>query len=334
MAVRTQGSAGIAGKVKDEVFLTNEAVSLCLLLNRRARAMRIIDFRAGPHGKKREAVLKFARQQQMEKVYTLVERDEVSTWTKLGFAKEGNIPGFYKRSDAFLLGCAASAPISSETRIAVARVGEPSIAQRLVPELFIQSAEEEDVEEPAKVVSLAAERAEKTLARAKRNAKSATEKSLPRATVTEVRENDVKKSVERAVKAGTALTAFEPFGRDVTRRYFSVSARGGFELVASIEQQACFGNAFLELLTSPKNDADAGATKASLRALAERLAAEGTVSVFSLVPSDDVVLATIYVACGFRRTGVLENHMVVGGESGARKDAILFSKKLANPTGD
>jgi hypothetical protein len=296
--------------------------------------MRIIDFRAGPHGKKREAVLKFARQQRMEKVYTLVERDEVSTWTKLGFAKEGNIPGFYKRSDAFLLGCAASAPISSETRIAVARPGEPSIAQRLVPELFAQVPDDEEIDEPTKVTSLAAERAEKTLARAKRNAKSSSDKSLPRAQVAEVREAEVKKSVERAVKAGVALTAFEPFGRDVARRYFVVSARGGFELVASIEQQACFGNAFLEILTSPKNDADAAATTASIRALTDKLAAEGTVSVFMLAPSDDVGLATVCVTCGFRRTGVLENHIVVGGEAGARKDAILFSKKLANPAGE
>src|SRR5215831_3438828 len=89
----------------DEVFFQNDAVSLCLLINRRAKTMRVIDFRAGPTNAKRMFVLSLAQREGVEKVYTLVERDEVATWVKLGFAKEGNIPGFYKRSDAFLLGC-------------------------------------------------------------------------------------------------------------------------------------------------------------------------------------------------------------------------------------
>ena len=39
---------GTQQKAVDEVFFQNEAVSLCLLVNRRARTMRVIDFRAGP----------------------------------------------------------------------------------------------------------------------------------------------------------------------------------------------------------------------------------------------------------------------------------------------
>jgi len=86
------------------MFVQNETVSLCLLLNRRTKTMRVIDFRAGPSHAKRVFVLKLAKREGIEKVYTLVERDEVSTWMKLGFAREASIPGFYKRSDAFLLG--------------------------------------------------------------------------------------------------------------------------------------------------------------------------------------------------------------------------------------
>src|SRR5262245_38597165 len=89
----------------EEMFVQNDTVSLCLLLNRRTKTMRVVDFRAGPSHAKRIFVLKLAKREGIEKVYTLVERDEVSTWMKLGFAKEGNIPGFYKRSDAWMLGC-------------------------------------------------------------------------------------------------------------------------------------------------------------------------------------------------------------------------------------
>jgi len=93
----------------DEIFFHNDAVSLCLLVHRRAKTMRVVDFRAGPTPAKRTFVLSLARRENVEKVYTLVERDEVATWVKLGFAKEGNIPGFYKRSDAFMLGCSVNA---------------------------------------------------------------------------------------------------------------------------------------------------------------------------------------------------------------------------------
>src|SRR6202142_72407 len=125
---------GTQQKAVEEVFFQNEAVSLCLLINRHARTMRVIDFRAGPTAAKRLFVLSLAKREGVDKVYTLVERDEVQTWLKLGFAKEGNIPGFYKRSDAFLLGCSAvpgsgpateEIPGQSEMRLTVAGAAAP-----------------------------------------------------------------------------------------------------------------------------------------------------------------------------------------------------------------
>ena len=144
----------------------------------------------------------------------------------------------------------------------------------------------------------------------------------------EIREVDTKKHVTAALKSGRALTCFEAFGRDVQRKHFMITARGGFELIASTEQQSCFGNAFLELLTGPRNDAERLATVAALKAICDRLLSEGVVSCFSLAPSDDVALATAFVFNGFRRTGLLQSHMLVGGK---RKDAIIWSRKLANP---
>jgi hypothetical protein len=317
-------------KAVEEVFVQNDAVSLCLLINRRARTMRVVDFRAGATGAKRQFVLQLAKREGMEKAYTLVERDEVQTWVKLGFAKEGSIPGFYKRSDAFLLGCSVNAalareppreiPMQSEIRISVH--GRLAHTTPLPPPML-----EEDESAPP-VIDLAHEFAEKTLVHAKKHAKELADRALPSAKVSLLRESDVKKPLERALKAGRALTAFEPFGRDVERRYFLLSCRSGFELVASTESQSCFGNAFLELLTAPKTEAEKLGTVAALRAICERLLAEGVVSCFSLGPSDDLALSTAFVANGFRRTGLLQNHMVVGG---TRKDGIIWSRKLANP---
>jgi hypothetical protein len=300
--------AGRAGV--EEMFVQNDAVSLCLLLHRRTKTMRVIDFRAGPSHAKRLFVLKLARQEGIEKVYTLVERDEVSTWLKLGFAKEANIAGFYKRSDAFILGCS----VNDETHMLRVPVG-------------IEEDDDPTPDEP----SPAHDFAEKTLVHAKKHAKELHDHPLPITKVAVVRENDavVKKGLEKAVRTGRALTAFEAFGRDVERRFFHLTSRGGFELVASTESQSCFGNAFLELLTAPTTEHERLATISALSTMCDKLLAEGVVSCFSLAPSDDLALATAFVFNGFRRTGLLTSHMLVGGE---RKDAIVWSRKLANPT--
>jgi hypothetical protein len=313
MAAKAWG--GAQQKSVEEVFFQNDSVSLCLMIHRRAKTMRVIDFRAGPSNAKRMFVLALAQREGMEKVYTLVERDEVSTWIKLGFAREGNIPGFYKRSDAFLLGCSvanASRP-QSEMRIAIHSA---------------QGDEEEVVEEEVPVDAKALEFAERTIVNGKKAAKALTGKALPNIKIADLSEADAKKHVAQAVKANRALTGFEPFGRDVERRYYTLTGRGGYELVLSTESQACFGNAFVEMLTPPRTDNERLAVIAALRAMCEKMLAEGAVSCFSLAPSDDVALATAFAFNGFRRTGLLQNHLQVGN---ARKDAIIWSRRLANP---
>jgi len=300
----------------DEVFFQNDAVSLCMLVNRRTRTVRVIDFRAGPSTAKRAFVITFAQREGLEKIYTLVERDEVSTWLKLGFAKEGSIPSFYKRSDAFLLGCPAcrrgppvereEVPSQSETRIVAAK---PATGQA--------------------PLTASQERMERTIAAAKKWVKDVPVRSLSPAKVVPAADAQVRKAVAAALRSGRAITAFEPFGRDVERRFFLITVRGGFELYASTESQTCFGNVYLELLQGPRTDAERVATGSALAALGETLLSEGVVSCFALAPSDDVALATAFIQNGFRRTGLLLEHLVVGD---TRKDAILWSRKLANPS--
>ncbi len=314
-------------KVVEELFFQNDTLSVCLLLNRRTRTLRIVDFRAGPSAAKRLFIVSVAQREGMAKMFTVVERDEAATWAKLGFNKEGSIPGFYKRSDAFLLGCvvpppgaaqapsdADGAPFQSATRI-VAAGARPS-ANGPVPSA------------PAN------ETMERTLLVAKKALKEGPEKVLPVAKVTTITEAETRKAVAAALRSGRAMTAFEPFGRDVERRYFLTTTRGGVELYASTEAQACFGNAFLELLQGPRTESEGLATAGALRALCEKLTREGVVSCFSLTPSDDVILASAFLQNGFRRTGLLNEQWPAHDGTPARrrrKDVILWSRKLANP---
>ena len=285
MAAKAWG--GAQQKSVEEVFFQNDAVSLCLMIHRRAKTMRVIDFRAGPSNAKRMFVLALAQREGVEKVYTLVERDEVSTWIKLGFAREGNIPGFYKRSDAFLLGCSVANPGKPQSEMRIAAARDVSEEGEIV--------EEEIDEEPA-IDAKALELAERTIVHGKKAAKALSGKALPNVKISPITEAEAKKHVAAAVKASRALTGFEPFGRDVERHYFMLTGRGGYELCVSTESQACFGNAFLEMLTPPKTDGEKLGVVGALRSMCEKLIADGAVSVFCLVPSDDVIGARISAA--------------------------------------
>lgn len=312
MAAKTWPKAG-SGSGVDELFFHNSTVSLCLLVNRRQRTARIIDFRAGPTPAKRNFVLAAAKREGVEKVFTLVERDEVSTWTRLGFVREGSIPSFYKRSDAWVLGAVVS------------QVG-PMLAEAAAASRDDNGDDDEPDEASDAPPNPAIALAERTVQKAKRLLKSPADKPLPAVKIAISGEAEVRKALAAAERGGRALTGFEPFGRDVQRTSFVLTARGGFELHASVEVQPCFGNSFLELLTSPASDAERFATTSALRVLCERLQRDGAVSTFLLAPADDVLLAAACLANGFRRSAVLARHLLVRGE---RKDAMLWSRKLA-----
>ena len=106
--VRAKAAAAKRPKKKpvvEELYFRSDSAYLCLLLNRRTRSIRVIDFRAGALPAKRLYIQSVATQEDVDKVITLVEKDEVSSWTRVGFVREGTIPGFYKRSDGHLCGC-------------------------------------------------------------------------------------------------------------------------------------------------------------------------------------------------------------------------------------
>lgn len=295
----------------DEILVHNDAVSLCFLVNRRARTLRVVDFRAGPSPAKRVVVNAVAQREGVDKVYTLVERDEVATWTKLGFAREGNIPAFYKRSDAFFLGAMTAPATRSEPRSGVFRTAPA-----------LKESADRDVETGI---------AEATAVEGKRIAKELGAKPSGAAKLAEIGAVDAKKYVAAAQKSGRAWSAFEPFGRDVQRRYFVLSGRSGWEIVASTETQTCFGNAFIELLTRPSSGAEIGAFSSAVRVLTEQLLKDGIVSSFALAGSHDVELAAVFAMNGFRKTGLLVKQLMVRRE---RVDAIVWSRKLAIPGED
>jgi hypothetical protein len=286
-----------------EILLQDATVSICLLVNRRHKHLRVIDFRAGPTIAKRNLVLAAARREGVEKVFTLVERDEVATWTRLGFSREGSIPSFYRRNDAWIMGIvvAGARPLPAS---ALADVGDDDEPADEVPE------------------SAALALAERTIARAKKLARDEAPSSVK---LSEVGMAEARKAILAAEKKGTALTGFEPFGRDAVRATFACSARG-LTLHVSAEAQPFFQSSFVELLATPRTDAERSVATAAIGAVCERLRSQGAASAFAVGPADDAAHAATFLANGFRRSAALAQHLAI---SGKRRDAIVWWKKIA-----
>lgn len=279
----------------EELYFRSDSAYLCMILNRRTNFVRVIDFRAGALPAKRLYIQSVSKKEQVKKVITLVEKDEVSSWTKVGFVREGTIPGFYKRSDGHLCGCV---------------IGDSTAS--------------------IEVTDAGAKLAERTVNAAKKTQKDFPEKPKG-ATVEEVTEAAANKVRDSLWKKGGGLGSFDDFGRDAARLYVKVSYKKTKANYVSAEFQDCFGHSLIEVLRAPTDDDEIKAVVAALSHVGETLKDRGIVSAFSFAPSDDVPTAKAFVAAGYRKTGLLAEGVVVGDE---RKDAILWTRKLANPAED
>lgn len=292
---RAKAAAVERPPIVEELYFRSESAFLCLLVNHRTKSIRVIDFRAGALPAKRLYIQSVATREGIDKVITLVEKDEVSTWTRVGFVREGTIPGFYKRSDGYLCGCV---------------VGE-------------RTASIEVSDEGMKL-------AEKTIVAAKRRAKDIPDQ-IRGVSVHEVDPFEAETARDQVVKKSQAVNTFDDFGRDAERFYYDCAARRGKPNYVAAEYQDCFGHSLVEILRTPTTDGEVLALTAAMRLMADELKERGIISAFGFAPSDDETLATAYVAAGYRKTGLLASGILIGED---RKDAILWTRKLASPGGE
>ena len=127
-----------------------------------------------------------------------------------------------------------------------------------------------------------------------------------------------------------AFCSFDAFGRDASRFYVEVTTKKAKANYLSAEHQDCFGHSLVEILRAPRTDADILAATAGLRALSDELKQREIVSAFAFAPSDNVELGTVFASCGYRKTGLLARGVLLNGK---RSDAILWTRKLVDPSG-
>jgi hypothetical protein len=297
--VRAKAAAAKRPKKKpivEELYFRSDSAYLCLLVNRRNRCIRVIDFRAGALPAKRLYIQSVATQENIDKIITLVEKDEVSSWTRVGFVREGTIPGFYKRSDGHLCGCV---------------IGDKTAS--------------------IEVSDASAKLAERTINAAKRGVKDIPDK-IKGATVRPATEKDALGARDAAWRKGPALGSFDMFGRDAERIYYDASVRRSKTNYVSAEFQDCFGHALVEVLRAPATESETLAVYAGLKTLGDDLEDRGIVAAFAFAPNDHVEISTAFLAAGYRKTGLLAQGVL--DADGSRKDAILWTRKLASPLGE
>jgi hypothetical protein len=281
--------------IVEELHFRSDNAFLCLLLNRRTKAIRVIDFRAGALPAKRLFIQSVAQREGVDKVILLVEKDEVSSWTRVGFVREGQVPGFYKRSDGHLVGCV---------------IGE-------------RTASIEISEESQKIAERTINAAKKAADGIEEHAKGVTVQEIDRDTAEEARDAIWQKRTD-------AYGAFDAFGRDAARMFIEVTSKKSKPNYLSAEFQDCFGHSLIEILRVPRTEHDVHAAAAGLQWLNEYLKAKEIVSAFAFAPVDNLELATIFVSCGYRKTGLLAKGALCGDK---RSDAVLWTRKLADPSG-
>jgi hypothetical protein len=296
--------AGAGKPVVEELSFRSEQVYVALVVNRRHRSARIVDFLAGNFPQKQAAIHQIAVREGIERVYTLVEREESAGWAKVGYAREGNIPGYYKRSDAYVMGHLIHNP----------------------PRVNADGALIAPVADMAK--------AEKALNAAKKlNGVGA-----PKSARTQIMSDVEMQSLRAALKGKQkGFTSFDDrFGRTgarvhVTARDGRGSAKAG-EQIVSAEVQECFGNAYLQIAQAPATEVDAKMLVAALNGLIEHLKAREVASTFAFAHVNDTLTSAAMLAAGFRKTGLLAQHLV--GADNKRADTILWTRKTGAAAAD
>ena len=126
-----------------------------------------------------------------------------------------------------------------------------------------------------------------------------------------------------SVTDGVSTARLEPFSITVSSKKTKPNFLSG-------EFQDCFGHSLIEILRVPRTEHDVQAVAAGLQWLNDYLKAKEIVSAFAFAPVDNLELATIFLACGYRKTGLLAKGVLCGDK---RSDAVLWTRKLADPSG-
>lgn len=279
----------------EEIVYRDEFIFLCLFINRKERTIRIIDFRTGYGSKKLQLIEDTIAKENLHKAFILTERDELSTWQKVGFITEGIIPGYYKRSDAYFM----SKVYGTDINIV------PFCDDNLFEDQ--RNIEKED------------------LIFKENDKRSSNDVKVRYQLLTHEEASDYLKENYPNTKP---LIELNPFGRN-SEWIFLLSTlkrkKQGNIIVA--EYQDCFGNAKIDIMLPPQDEEEKDLIVTGIKTLLSGLVDKSVVSAFAVIREDLKDLNELFSAAGFKQTGFL-NHQIV--ENDKFINTLLWTKKLVN----
>lgn len=280
--------------VIEEVSYRREGIHVSLIVNRRMRTARLVDFLAGNFPLKQQRLDELALREGINRIYTFVEKEESLGWAKVGYSREGTIPGYYKRSDAYLMGrVITDPPLVDED-------GSP-----LTPPADTNAAEKVLVQARKLVVEITAV------------------KGLKIEVLTDLQV--IAQGVGPARNRKTTAWFEERFLRSGDRMHVLGRGRTNAQLVTA-ELQEPFGNAYVQVAMVPTKTDEARVLAGAIHGLHEALKAREIGCTFAMTPADSPMLAAVFLGAGYRRTGVLSQHLAPGER---RADAMLWVRRTA-----
>jgi hypothetical protein len=304
-----------------ERMVRNDDIFCSLLFDHDNRTLRVVDFRGGNFQTKHAYLEKVLTTEGMRKIFTLIERDDMHGWQRVGYQREGGIPGYYKRSDAYIMSKIydtdydGSKVMTDESPERKTFLTDVKTLAKEIAEGHITGIKGDIVSEVEAYDLLIAElKRVESKAGAARKAKGQAGPAKGRS------------RKGSAADLTPSLPFFRQFSREVEYYHFVVQNRRTRQVnVFGAEYQDCFGNAKVDVYFSPQAKPDQLLAREGLNAFVERLALFGAVTVFALVRQGDLAMNALFMGTGFRNTGWLTRQTVT---SQGYADQILWTRKL------
>lgn len=315
MTDSTQGSK----KRLVERMVRNDDIFCSLLFDPLNLTIRVVDFRGGNFQTKHNYLERVLMAEGMRKIFTLIERDDMNGWQRVGYIREGTIPGYYKRSDAYIMSRIydedwSNALAGEDLPERKALLAEIKNLAKGLADLKGSGVRCETVteEEALELIKAEIDRLTGKSPKGKKGKKAKAAQPPPKGA-------DI--TYEQP-----SIPVFPQFSRETENYYFHAVNRRtkGMNLLGA-EYQDCFGNAKVDIYFSPTARADRAIARQGLLSFVDWLAAIGAVAVFSLVRAEDVEKNAIYASAGFRNSGWM-NRQLLGRNATA--DQILWTRKL------
>ncbi len=300
-----------------ERVVRNEDIFCSLLFSSINRTLRVVDFRGGNFQSKHAYLEDVLMTKGVRKIYTLIERDDTNGWQRVGYHREGSIPGYYKRSDGYIM-----SKIYDEDFDLESPIGEESARnKKILNDIKALGKETSEQKAPSVHIEQVSEE----------EARAAIAEEIERQAKKSKKSKKGKGSKKSESPAAASILAngpplFPQFSREVEFFYYIAQNRRTKQInVLGCEYQDCFGNAKVQFYFTPQTRTDKNLSRACLLEVIEILTKHGAVSIFTLERADHIISNAIYASAGFRNTGWMSRQLLT---KDGPKDQILWTRKL------